>query len=69
MILYWWLSQPIWGHLTPLGDGLPISAGKELYTRTEKWGGSGGKKGRIRPCQYGIMSGAWREAVPLLSEV
>ena len=30
---------------------------------------SEGKKGRIRPCRYGIMSGAWREAVLLLSEV
>ena len=65
MILYWSLRQPIWGHLTPLGDGLPISSGRS-YIRGLK---SGGKKGGIRPCQYGIMSGAWREAVSLLSEV
>ena len=32
------------GYLTPLGDGLPISAGKELYTRAEKWGKEGEDK-------------------------
>ena len=39
------------------GAGLPISSGKG-YLRGLK---SDGKKGRIRPRQYGIMSGAWGE--------
>ena len=43
------------------GAGLPISSGKGYLGGLK----SDGKKGRIRPCQYGIMSGAWREAVPL----
>ena len=36
------------------GAGLPISSGRG-YLRGLK---GDGKKGRIRPCQYGIMSGA-----------